>query len=189
MPEPVSSGLVRFALSSGVTVTVAPLGLSIRQALYRQAAEKYPDPDPAPFVVAPDPDAFDPIAASDPTDTDGYRAALQDVQIRRAAYVTDLSVEVAVDSPDREALLTLHAPMLARLEAVTPGAVRATPWATLIHGTLASDTDLAIIYEALQAQLPLSAGEVADGYAYFRVDVQKYVRARTHFRAQTPAAE
>ncbi|NJL54393.1 hypothetical protein HC928_03790 [bacterium] len=155
---------VELVLSNGVTVRVTPLSAAVMAGINRKANLLFPSPEPprVPMQGALDPSQTVP----DYTDK-AYQAQVNSAQVRRLNYIADAMYRIGVtDILDYETVLDHWRDDVTRYQAWAD--VEDDRHAVLDVVVLSHDEDAKRIVQALRGNLPLDAGEVADGLRVFR---------------------
>lgn len=161
-------------LSSGYSVTVTPLTGLFVKALEVQAARLHPKPD----LDAYRKELTSTLKAGKKTDDattqafPEYQAALQDWVMTVRFAKMGLALDVAVDHPDKAALIAKHAPHIQLFKDALDDKTRAilvSDWVCVLFMFLAAEEEeIGALYAIAVGATPLSDGEISDGLAFFR---------------------
>lgn len=182
---------VELTLTTGVKCRVYPLAAWDNQALLGEARVKYPAPDPKEYEVLVDPEiASVPGQVHPATSNPLFIEAMQECQRQWNQHVTDGMLALCVtfnETPD--VLIERYKPMLdhKRRRLTLPE----NAWAaTLKHGILADNKDVADVLAIAQGQMPLTEGEIADGVRLFRPASERSAVSRVSVRrGKSPSAQ
>lgn len=177
----VQTNQVVYDLKSGVKLFITPLSILGNSHFTKRSIEMYPDPDPTPYE-APLKDALvegdKRSAMSDPA----YVALLQPVQTRRAFAYQNLLLAAAVDTPEREHVLSKYAHLITSTRGAVvplPGGITQTiedDFVRLLYLSLATPEEIKTVVSHIVRLLPLEPGEVIDGLKFFRgVELQRHI--------------
>lgn len=170
------SPVAKFTAESGYVFDVARLTLYGQQEYKAQANEAYPMPDAALYEVEIE-DPLTPGGKYDATDNPEYVQKVLEVAIRRNFYYQMLLIEHCITSPLRDDLIAQYADLLKRQSPVRVATGKGsppllmelpTPWTKVLYYFLAEPDEINRMAELIQGKLPLSEGEVLNGFRYFR---------------------
>lgn len=174
----IQTNLIRHSVKSGLTFELTPLTLLGQQHFKDRAKELYPDPDPTPYEH-PMPDAFiegDKTAAKDDP---AYRKLLAETTIRRDFAYQVLVLNTCVTCEGREVLVERYLASnqtglkvllgaLTALEVEDAHAAIEPAWVQLLYMSLCDNSEINEMLQLIQGKLPLTEGEILNGFAYFR---------------------
>lgn len=192
MSDPVNNGIVLYPLKSGVTVQVTPLTIIGQQYLQDLAKDEFPAPDSEPFQVEIE-DALTPGMLTAPTDSPEYVRLFGEALIRRNFRFKTLVLEKCIQVYGAEAwqVLYAYADSIANLgespyvyvvsqDKVSVKCILTEDMSKLLYFFLADLTEINQILDIAQRRLPITEGEIIEGFRYFRpVEIQGANSIRT----------
>lgn len=162
-----------YRLKSGVTLTLTPLTVIGQTLLRKEAAALFPYPDSAAFEI-PLEDAF---VESDTMPADknpDYIALKNDADKKRGGYYQTRLLNTCTDvlNGSRDAFINMYQRQLSSMVEHWPDID--DQWARLLYFFLAEQNELEDMVGICMGKLPITEGEVSDGFAYFqRLEVSR----------------
>lgn len=194
MTPPIQTGIILIELHSKVTVHVAQLSLYMRQQLQKKAESLYPFPDPKPYEKelfdikvfgAPEGSPSIIPAAENPD----YQEAVKVAKSQQDTWLDNAVLSHSLSHPDSEMIIEQYRKRLGKARRELPDALPEDDFAAIVKLFLASREDMFYIYQGIIQSLPLTAEEVNDSFAYFRVSVPRTVISRANQKQKSPSAE
>lgn len=173
-------------LDSGVTAYVTPLTTVIKRVLMVAADQAHPTPDPKPYEVTLHADEA--LVKDQKIEAEAnpeYLRLVKEALQRRQQHYMGLVLDTAVTLDDQDAVLTAYADHIPKLAAAMKGQpienAMVSPLVSVLIGVLAEESEVGLLMSLAQRALPLDAGEIADGLAYFRpMDLRRHVLRRVN---------
>lgn len=190
--EPVSEAFVEVSLTSGVTVLVRTLTPLVIQRLVQRTEELHPLPDKA-LYEKPLPNALPGTEAKKDVDKDPeYIQAVNEALVARSRWLMDQIMDVAVTAHDEGDMVRRYAPAVAKLRKIDALVTQDgdSDFMIVLRNFLAIDlNDMSKLAAAAQMKGYITAQEVADSRALFRLDSRRQANQPGVVRAITPAAK
>lgn len=188
--SPVSESAIVVTLTSGVDVEIGTLTPLAIQRHVLKSEELYPMPNKTKYEK-PMPGALPDTNSVIPAERNPeYLTAINDVIQARALWLLNTILDTVVIGAQNEAEIVQR--YAARVEKMRKRDVLVSepddsPFMIVLRNFLLNDSrDVNRILEVAQMHAPLSAPEVADGRALFRVDTTREARRNSPLRAITP---
>lgn len=180
MSEPLKTGIVLYPLASGVTLQVTPLTVIGQQFIQEQSNLACPLPDPTPYETVIE-DALIEGTKAPATDNPAYVELLKEAIIRRNFAFRMLVLEKCVQIAGKEGwqIPMMYYDQIANLGEdvyiwikAQSGEMLKQPIESdilkLLYFFLAELKELDQIIDLCQRRLPITEGEIVEGFAYFR---------------------
>lgn len=191
--QTVNASAIVVRLTSGVDVRVCTLTPITIQRLVLEGERLHPLPDKTTYEK-PMPNALPGSNAMIPAEKNpDYITALSEVIQARARHLLDATLDIVVlGGLDEDETVEAYAPQVAKLRKhnalVTEDGD--SDFMIVLRNFLLHDMrDVNKILEVAQMHAPLSAPEVADGRALFRVDTERATRRTSPLRTVAPRLE
>lgn len=169
--QQINGAVIKTALQSGVEIHITPLSVAALRAITAQAEKLFPYPDPKAYEK-PMEGALPGSTATQPAqDNPEYLALLVSLNRQRTEYMAEVILRVVVTCPSEDAVVALHKTQLetARRLGTLNELEGDSDFQLVLTNFLVTVADINLIMQASQRNVMLTAEEVRDGRAYFRL--------------------